>query len=65
MKNLKKLSRQGLKKFSGGKALDPISDIGTGGGCDPGHGCTCGAIYNNFTPGNAHWDCCQCPRQGF
>ncbi|OMP13988.1 GLPGLI family protein [Corchorus olitorius] len=48
--NVKHL-RQGLKKFSGGKALDPISDIGTGGGCDPGHGCTCGAIYNNFTPG--------------
>ncbi|WP_449727702.1 bacteriocin-like protein [Chryseobacterium gotjawalense] len=59
MKNLKKLSRGELKSISGGK-LAPES-----GGCESGHGCACGAIYNNFTPGTPHWDCCSCPRQGF
>ncbi|SIS64378.1 bacteriocin-type signal sequence-containing protein [Chryseobacterium piscicola] len=53
MKNLKKLSREELKNVSGGK-IAPDS-----GGCESGHGCACGAIYNNFG-GPAHWDCCRC-----
>lgn len=62
MKNLKKLSRNELKNVYGGKR-DPNDP--NEGGCEAGHGCLCGAIYNNFTPGTPHWDCCSCPRQGF
>lgn len=65
MKNLKKLSRKELKTLNGG-LLAPEEGLDNGsGGCESGHGCACGAIYNNFTPGTAHWDCCTCPRQGF
>lgn len=63
MKNLKKLSRVELKSVFGGG--NPLEEDNTGGGCEEGHGCACGAIYNNFTPGRPHWDCCTCPRQGF
>ena len=59
MKNLKKLSRKDLKKIGGGYVAPEA------GGCEAGHGCACGAIYNNFTPGTPHWDCCSCPLQGF
>ncbi|MEN2436547.1 hypothetical protein AAH994_14115 [Weeksellaceae bacterium A-14] len=64
MKNLKKISRDNLKLIKGGlkKVEEGLSESG---GCESGHGCECGAIYNNFTPGTPHWDCCQCPRQGF
>ena len=53
MKNLKKLSRENLKKVNGGNV--PEDSV-----CGAGGGCACGAIWNNFgVP--AHWDCCRCP----
>lgn len=65
MKYLKKLSRNELKKVFGGNNSIELEPIDGGGGCESGHGCPCGAIYNNFTPGKPRWNCCECPRQGF
>lgn len=59
MKNLTKLTRSELKTVKGG---DPDPNyLSDGGGCEPGHQCLCGAIYNNFGPATPTWDCCACP----
>jgi hypothetical protein len=64
MKNLKKLSRGQLKNiFGGGDDLALTS--ADSGGCEAGHFCACGAIYNNFGPRTPTWDCCACPPKVF